>query len=156
MNFTWGLFLGFILGAVIISIINYFLQRQKKQEKNELTKMMEGSFAKLSSDALTQTKQDFLQFAEQTLSKQTQQGKSELETKKLLINQTLEKMETELKGVGDLVNKHEKDRAEKYGELAEQLRNTADQTKELQKTTSQLSAALYNTKVRGQLGEKIA
>jgi DNA recombination protein RmuC len=58
--------------------------------------------------------------------------------------------------VEDLVTGFEKDREKKYGELANQLKTTAEQTGKLQETTSQLSEALVSTKARGQWGERMA
>jgi DNA recombination protein RmuC len=149
MEYFIGFIIGFIIGALIVIIISLFL-----------LKRMKDSFDALSLKALSQNSTEFLKIADQTLSKQTQEGTKELDTKKLLIDQTLKNMntdmKTELKNVNDLVNKLEKDRENKFGELNEKLENTAKQTGELQKATNQLNAVLSNTKVRGQWGEKMA
>jgi DNA recombination protein RmuC len=50
----------------------------------------------------------------------------------------------------------EKDREQKYGELAAQLRIAAERTAELQGTTNKLREALASTKQRGQWGERMA
>jgi DNA recombination protein RmuC len=83
-------------------------------------------------------------------------GEKELEGKKKLIDQTLGVMKEDLQRVQDLVMRFEKDREKKFGELANQLKSTAEQTGKLQETTSQLRTALASTKVRGQWGERMA
>jgi DNA recombination protein RmuC len=83
-------------------------------------------------------------------------GEKELEGKKKLIDQTLVAMKGDLQKVQDLVTGFEKDREKKFGELANQLKTTAEQTGKLQETTSQLRTALASSKVRGQWGERMA
>jgi DNA recombination protein RmuC len=107
-------------------------------------------------DVLSKNTEQFLKIANETLSKQTQLGEKELEGKKKLIDQTLVAMKGDLQKVQDLVTSFEKDREEKFGELAHQLKSTAEQTGKLQETTGQLRSALASTKVRGQWGERMA
>jgi len=160
MEYFIGFIIGLVIGALIVFVINSILQKQKRQEQEKFMEGMKESFGALSKDALSQNSTEFLKLADQTLSKQTQEGKNELGTKKQLIDQTLENMntdmKTELKNVNDLVNKLEKDRENKFGELNEKLENTAKQTGELQKATNQLNAVLSNTKARGKWGERMA
>ncbi len=110
----------------------------------------------LSRDALSKNTEDFLKLANETLSKQTQSGEKDLEGKKELINQTLDAMKTDLQNVQKLVTNFERDREQKFGELTNQLKNTAMQTGKLQETTHQLREALASTKARGQWGERMA
>jgi DNA recombination protein RmuC len=83
-------------------------------------------------------------------------GEKELEGKKKLIDQTLEAMKVDLQKVQDLVTQFEKDRERKFGELANQLKLTAEQTGKLQETANKLYTALASTRVRGQWGERMA
>jgi DNA recombination protein RmuC len=55
-----------------------------------------------------------------------------------------------------MVKSFEKDRESKFGELAAQLRNSAEQTGKLQETAHQLHTALAGTKTRGRWGERMA
>ncbi len=160
MEYFIGFIIGVAFGALIVIIVNHIFQKQNKQKQENLIKSMENTFGELSRTALSQNSSEFIKLADQTLSKQTQEGKNELGTKKQLIDQTLENMnidmKTELKNVNDLVNKLEKDRENKFGELTGQLKHTDEQIGKLQKATNQLNSALYNTKVRGQWGERMA
>ncbi len=80
----------------------------------------------------------------------------ELEGKKGLIDQQLQRMTSELTRVSDLMNRLEKDREGKFGELASQLRTTNEQTLMLTQTVHTLREALASTKKRGQWGERMA
>lgn len=126
------------------------------QDLESLINRIKESFGALSLDALSKNTEEFLKLANETLSKQTQMGEKDLEGKKKLIDQTLEAMKGDLQRVQNLVTSFEKDREKKFGELASQLKSTAEQTGKLQETTSQLRAALANTKARGQWGERMA
>jgi len=136
---------GVILGAVIVFLINRFHRKD-----------MEKSFSSLSFDALRKNSDEFLKLAHETLSKQTQTGVGELEGKKKLIDQTLEAIKGDLQKVEKLVTEFDGERKKAFGEVSTQLRLTAEQTGKLQETTGKLQAALGNTKVRGQWGERMA
>lgn len=171
MEYLAVIMLGVVLGAGIVLIINWLRRREAKEIAQELISQSESqrvqdleslinrikeSFGALSLDALSKNTEDFLKLANETLSKQTQMGEKDLEGKKKLIDQTLEAMKGDLQRVQNLVTSFEKDREKKFGELANQLKSTAEQTGKLQETTSQLRAALANTKARGQWGERMA
>lgn len=163
--------IGAVFGALTVLIINWLQLKDTKKVAQELLSQMENqkiqdieniiskikdSFRVLSSEALSQSINDFLKLANETLSKQTQAGQMELESKKKLIDQTLEKMKEELQKVQDLIHQFEKDRENKFGELANQLKYTAEHTLKLQETANKLYEVLGNTKVRGQWGERMA
>jgi len=171
MEYLLVFIIGVVLGAVIVLIINWFRRReaktiaqelisqtesQKVQDLEALINRIKDSFGALSLEALSKNTGEFLKLANETLSKQTQMGEKELEGKKKLIDQALEAMKVDLQGVQNLVTNFEKDREQKFGELANQLKSTAEQTGKLQETTSQLQSALASRTVRGQWGERIA
>lgn len=131
-------------------------EARKSQEIEAVIDTMKDSFGALSFDALSKNTQEFLKLANETLSKQTQAGEKELEGKKQLIDQTLVVMKEDLVGIQKLVATLEKDREQKFGELAHQLRNASEETRRLHETASYLQAALASTKVRGQWGERMA
>ena len=162
---------GVILGTVIVLIINWLRRREAKTIAQELVSQAESqkvqdmeaiilrikeSFGALSMDALSKNTEEFLKLANETLSKQSQVGEKELEGKKKLIDQTLQGMRVDLQSVQKLVTDFEKDREQKFGELAGQLKSTAQETLKLQETTGQLREALASTKARGQWGERMA
>ncbi|HEY91545.1 MAG TPA: DNA recombination protein RmuC [Dehalococcoidia bacterium] len=141
-----GVFLGgLVAGAVFVLIINRFLKKDTAT-----------TFSALSFEALSKNSEEFLKLANEALSKQTATGAGELESKKKLIDQTLEGIRGNLQKVETLVTDFSKDREKKYGELSTQLKATAEQTGKLQDTTNQLHTALASTRIRGQWGERMA
>lgn len=141
-----GVFLGgLFVGALFALIINRYLKKDT-----------ETTFSSLSFDALSRNSEEFLKLANETLSKQTATGAGELESKKKLIDQTLEGIKGNLLKMETLVTDFSKDREKKYGELSIQLKATAEQTGKLQETTNKLHTALASTTMRGQWGERMA
>lgn len=163
--------LGVVFGSIIVLLINWFRRHEAKTIAQELVSQTEAekikdletlinrikdSFGALSMDALSKNTSEFLKLAKETLSRHTESGEKELEGKKKLIDQTLEVMKGDLQKVEELVTNFEKDREQKFGELANQLKSSAEQTAKLQHTTDQLRTALASTKARGQWGERMA
>lgn len=163
--------LGLLAGGVIVILINLIIrgrvkdiaqellsetETQKLQDLNTIISGIKESFGDLSYNALSRNTEEFLKLAKESLSKQTELGGKELESKKGLIDQTLVAIKEELTRVQSQVAGFEKDREQKYGELAAQLRIAAERTAELQGTTNKLREALASTKQRGQWGERMA
>ncbi|MCD6308201.1 MAG: DNA recombination protein RmuC, partial [Candidatus Latescibacteria bacterium] len=80
----------------------------------------------------------------------------DLDTKKSLIDQQLQRMVSELDKVAGVVRDLEKDRENKFGELTKQIEETGKRTGELIRTTNTLNEALASSKSRGQWGERMA
>jgi len=171
MEYLFIFVIGALFGAAVVFVVHVLKQKdaraiarelvsetesQKIQDLDALIGKIKDSFGALSLDALSRNTEEFLKLANETLSKQTRTGEKELEGKKKLIDQTLEVMREDLQGVQNLVTNLEKDREHKFGELANQLKFTTEQTRKLQETAGQLKAALASTKVRGQWGERMA
>ncbi len=171
MTYTLIFISGFILGGLIIFVIMYLQQKkaaeiarelyqQSREDKNrEMDIMLErvkDSFGSLSIDALKKSTEEFLKLAGTTLGEQSKLNSKQMESKKELIDQTLKNMQGGLGKVEEILQKVEKDRKESYGQLAEQLKNSVDQTRRLQETTNQLNTALSHSQVRGQWGERMA
>lgn len=135
--------IGIAVGVAVIIIINWLIGHLKV------------SFGSLSLEALSKNSAEFLKIAKETLSNQTHLGEKDLEGKKKLIDQTLASMKEELQKVQNIVSNFEKDREKKFGELANQLKVTAEQTGQLRDVTTQLRSALTSTAARGQWGARI-
>ena len=140
-----------------------FLEEALRRAEEERTREMEAvlervkdAFGNLSLEVLAQNNQAFLQLAGERLTQHTQAASSELEGKRQLIDRSIDGMRSELKKVEEMVTSLERDRQKKYGELAEQLKNTAEGTTRLQETTYQLREALSSSRARGQWGERMA
>jgi len=148
--------LGFLIGVLIMFLINRYQQHQVEQFTKHLASRNQSEFAALSMQALEQASTQFLKLANETLSKQTEHNAQELEGKKALIDQTLQVMHSELDGVNKIVIELEKDRVKKFSQLSQQLKIAAEQTGKLQETTNQLHSALASSQTRGQWGERMA
>ena len=136
------------------------IYRQSEEERranvNAVIDHVKASFGNMSLEALTRSTEEFLKLAKQKLDSEREVGVKELEAKKGLIDQQLQKMTLQLENVSKLMQDLEKDRVEKFGELAKHLQLTGEQTHSLLQTTNSLREALAGTKSRGQWGERMA
>jgi len=131
-------------------------EARHREDMDALAGRMRESFRSLSLEALSASTEQFLKLAAERLETERQLTTRDLDTRKGLIDQQLQQMTAELLGVSRLVKDFEKDRTEKYGELASQLRITGEQTARLLRTTHLLREALASTQARGQWGERMA
>lgn len=140
---------GVAVGGVLVAIAIRWMQARAARD---LTEEMKASFGSLSLDALSK----FLELAKAKLDTERDTNAKDLESKKGLIDQQLRQMTAELEKVSALVRDLEKDRVEKFGQLAAQLKTTTEHTAALVQTTASLREALSSTKARGQWGERMA
>lgn len=131
-------------------------QAERIKDLEAMVERMKEAFATISYEALLKNSEQVLTLANQTLRHQTQIGEANLDGKKRLIDQTLEQMGKELSKVHEVVSGLEKDREQKFGELANQLKTAAETTNRLHETTRSLQSALANSRIRGQWGERMA
>ena len=117
---------------------------------------MKSAFGSLSLEALSRSTGEFIKLAQARLSSEREFTSQALEEKKQLIDQQLVQMSGELEQIGSLMQSLEKDRAEKFGELTQQLQASSAQTTALLHATTTLREALVNSKTRGQWGERMA
>ena len=128
----------------------------KTKEVELLTSNMRDSVKALTSDLITGGVKQLNEAARDSLSRYTADNQAGLETKKGLIDQSLETMNAKLEKVSLLVNELEKVRAEKYGELSKQLVDASSATAKLSNSADQLRGILSNPTARGQWGERLA
>jgi DNA recombination protein RmuC len=140
---------GVAAGGVVVAVV---LRRMQARAARDLTEEMKASFGSLSLDALSK----FLDLAKAKLDAERDTHAQDLEAKKGLIDQQLRQMTGELEKVSALVKDLEKDRVEKFGQLASQLKTATEHTAALVQTTATLREALASTKARGQWGERMA
>jgi len=140
---------GVAVGGLFVAVALRWMQGRAARD---LTEEMKASFGSLSLDALSK----FLDLAKAKLDAERDTHAQDLEAKKGLIDQQLRQMTVELEKVSVLMKDLEKDRVEKFGELAAQLKTTTEHTAALVQTTATLREALSSTKARGQWGERMA
>ncbi len=129
---------------------------QRRENLNAVIENIKASFGSLSLDALSKSTEEFLKLAKATLEPERETTVKELDAKKGLIDQQLQRMSKELENVSTLMKDLERDRVEKFGELASQLKTASEQTSSLMKVTSTIREALASSKARGQWGERMA
>ncbi len=171
MDHILALILGTFFGAsVVLTAVMLYRRRvrsaadqlladntsQRERELQLLLDRVRDAFGTLSLDALSRNSSEFLRLAHESLSRQTLEGQKDLEGKKALIDATLGRIDRDLLDVTQLVTSLEKDREQKFGEVANQLRRTADETVRLRDTTEHLRRALASRDVRGQWGQRMA
>jgi DNA recombination protein RmuC len=147
-----GITVGVIVTIVITRVYKPYYRQDVLSIGGEIQKNMSAF-----TDAATQSAVDHLvKLSGQVISGQAQLSEQSLENNKALIDQSIKEVRDNLKGVNDLIAVLEKDRAQAYGDLAAQLKSASEQTLRLSETTGKLQAALSNTQVRGQWGERMA
>ena len=166
-----ALIVGFVLGlgaAFLVRIVQSKTAReladelfreseaQRKANIDAVVENVKVSFGCLSLDALAKATEEFLKLAQSKLESEREVGVKELEARKGLIDQQLQRMAKEMENVSQLMTSLEKDRMEKFGELSKHLKLAGEQTAALTQTTNTLREALASTKARGQWGERMA
>ena len=166
-----GMAIGFVLGLLAALLLRLIQGKTAKELAEELFRESEtqrkanidsvienikASFGGLSLDALSKSTEEFLKLAKARLESEREISLKELDAKKGLIDQQLHQMTSKLEDVSKLMKELEKDRVEKFGQLASQLNTASQQTTALMQTTTLLREALASTKARGQWGERMA
>ena len=128
----------------------------RQENMDNVIERVRESFGRLSLDALSKSTEEFLKLAKEKFETERQVSAQDLDSKKGLIDQQLVRMNTGLENVSSLMKELEKDRSQKFGELAGQLKTAGEQTARLLQTTNLLQEALASTKARGQWGERMA
>ena len=78
------------------------------------------------------------------------------EARRASLEGAVRSLEEKLRVYDTLLREWEKDRAQKFGQLANELQGASQATLRLQETTQTLASTLGNNKLRGQWGERMA
>ncbi len=132
-------------------------ERESHAEKmallNEAKSRLEDAFKSLSSDALKQNNQSFIQLAQETLAKYQEHAKGDLEKRQQAIDQLVKPVHESLGKFDEKIRQIEKERVGAYNALTEQVKSLADTQGQLRSETSKLVDALKKPQVRGRWGE---
>jgi len=147
---------GLAIGVAVTIIITRVYKPYYKQDMLTISGEVQKNLAAFT-DVATQTAVDHLvKMSGQLVTAQSQLSEQNIDGKKALIDQSIKEVRDNLKSLETLVGGLEKDRSQAYGELLSQLKTASEQTTKLSETTGKLQAALGNTRVRGQWGERMA
>ena len=147
---------GLVIGVVVTIIVTRVYKPYYKQDLLSISGELQKNLSALTETSLQASVKHLVDLSEEVIAKHTALGDQNLDGKKQLIDQSIKEIRDNLKKVEDLVTSFEKDRAEKFGQLSQQLQLASEQTMKLQETTGKLQSALGNARVRGQWGERMA
>jgi DNA recombination protein RmuC len=114
---------------------------------------LENSFRSLSSEALRQNNQSFLDLARASLAEFQQVAKGDLEKRQLAIDALVTPVKASLDKVDEKIAALEKARESAYGEIRQQFTQMAEVQNQLRDETTNLVKALRQPHVRGRWGE---
>lgn len=131
--------------------------RRAAQEKAALLRDAEtklrDAFAALSSEALKQNNESFLQLARTSLGEFQKTASLDLDSRQKAIDTLVQPLRESLTRVDTKLNEVERGRASAQAQLSEQLRSLAQSQQVLHAETGRLARALRSPNVRGQWGE---
>ncbi len=130
------------------------LQSEEKLALLQSAKVaMENAFKSLSSEALRQNNQSFLDLAKTSLNEFQQGARGDLEKRQVAIDALVAPVQASLRSVDEKILALEKAREQAYGELRQQYANVAQTQSEVLRETGNLVKALRQSHVRGRWGE---
>lgn len=115
--------------------------------------LLEGSFAKLSSDALRQNNEQFLRLAESRMREAQEAARGELAQRQQAISELLQPLHETLRKYEAGLRQLELDRRGAYAGLSEQVKQLSSSQEQLQRETRNLVTALRAPQTRGRWGE---
>ena len=143
---------GLVIGVAVTIIVTRLYKPYYKQDMLTIGGEIQKNLAAFTDTSMQASVQHLVDLSEQVLSKHTQLGEQNLDTKKQLIDQSIKEVRDNLKSVEGLVSEIEKNRERSFGQLSEQLQLASQQTLKLQETTGKLEAALGNSQGQRPVG----
>ena len=131
-------------------------ETMRKEDREQFEHNLKTSFGDMSLDALGKASDQMVKITEGKFKTERELHSKELETKKTLIDEHLNRITQQLDHMSSFVGELEKDREKKFGALSKHLEEAGKRTSELVSTTKVLSEALAHSKTRGQWGERMA
>ncbi|MCM8792770.1 MAG: DNA recombination protein RmuC [Candidatus Omnitrophica bacterium] len=126
---------------------------EQKQLLAEAKQELINTFKALSSDALKDSNQVFLNLAKQTLENLLTEAKGDLGKRQQAIEEVIKPLKESLNNFELQIRELEKSRADAYGGLKQYLERLTQINQQLQKETTNLVTALKRPVVRGRWGE---
>ncbi|MBN1870182.1 MAG: DNA recombination protein RmuC [Candidatus Omnitrophica bacterium] len=113
-------------------------------------------FRKQIHQDVKESQEQFLQLARQQFEAEQNKATTELETRKQMVENSVRGLKEQLERYQQMLRDLERDRAQKYGNLENELKNASLATAKLQETTNNLNNILGSNQKRGQWGERMA
>lgn len=135
-----------LIGLSVGIALTWLVMNKQKQQLTD-------TFRALSSEALAQNNQSFLDLAQTNLEKFQESARADLEKRQASIDQLVKPVHSSLERFENKIAHLEKARTESHASLKQQLSSLMGLQQQLQKETTKLSSALKSTTVRGRWGE---
>ncbi|MEX2173092.1 MAG: DNA recombination protein RmuC [Pirellulaceae bacterium] len=135
------------------------LMKEREEAKEKIALLVEAErklidvFKALAADTLKSNSESFLQLAKSALDQQHEVAKGDLEKRQQAIDSLIKPVSESIKGVDAKLADIEKQRAEAYGSLTQQVSSLLVTEEKLRFETSQLVKALRSPVARGRWGE---
>ncbi len=126
---------------------------EKLELLNQAQKALSDTFKALSSEALKNNNDQFLQLAKTNMETFNSEAKGDLEKRQKAIEELLKPMTESLKKVDTTIIEIENKRENAYGQITEQVKKLYETELSLRNETSNLVKALRTPQGRGQWGE---
>jgi DNA recombination protein RmuC len=140
-----GLIIGLIISITIFFLYKKFLEKQTKTV-----------FEDFSHKTFKELIPSFLHLAKQELSNVRQEIDKDVNKEKTLIQESLEKLEKNIKEKQDEIKLLEQERNRQFGSVAESIKNHKEIAEKLSEKTENLTKILRDNKLRGNWGERQA
>ena len=144
-----SVFVATLIGTIIVNIL---LKRKSGVEDRGL----EDRISRISTEALRQNSEQFLQSAKEILGAQKNEIKVDLEGKKSAIGDLIEEIRKDIRKNEERISKSDDDRVRSFSALQNELKSYKDITSDLKISTDKLKNLLSNNQLRGAFGEQIA
>ena len=151
-----GLVMGWLIARLSsirkIATLEAMLQYEI-QSAEERVEAMRQSFVALSGEALRHNNQQFLDLAQQTLSRFTAQADQNLKVREQAVEHMVKPLRHSLQRAEQQFDQFDLHRRESHSKLTTQIENLSTQHVQLESETRKLVQALRRPEVRGQWGE---
>ena len=142
-----AVFVATLIGSIIANLL-----LRKKVKEGEL----DDKINRLSTDALRQNSEQFLNMAKEVLHSQKNEIRTDLEGKKSVISELIGEIRKDIKLNENRLEKSDQERVKSFSALEQELKSYKDITGDLKLSTDRLKDLLSNNQMRGAFGEQVA
>ncbi len=144
----------FLIGAIVGFGVAYFIL--KKNQSSDLAKSIEETLNNLLPKITQSAGEQTALLAKEKLESASVSLKQDFQNKQTIIQDTIKRLQDELKLANDRLEKAERDRIGSFEGLRQQISLQTKQTDSLIATTTRLQSVLSNNQQRGIFGERVA
>lgn len=145
-----------VISVFAATLLGTFLANLLFKRKKLSDEDLQDKIARLSTEALRQNSEQFLNTAKEVLSSQKNEIKTDLEGKKSVIAELIAEIRRDIKKNEERIAKSDEDRVRSFSSLANELKSYREITGDLKISTDRLKDLLSNNQMRGAFGEQVA